>query len=59
MLQMLALVLTSVFFALIIGIPVGIWGSQQATARKIINPLLDLNANDAGIRLFTASYILL
>ncbi|WP_186669747.1 proline/glycine betaine ABC transporter permease [Sporosarcina sp. BP05] len=42
MLQMLALVLTSVFFALIIGIPVGIWGSQQATARKIINPLLDL-----------------
>ncbi len=42
MLQMLALVLTSVFFALIIGIPVGILGSQQATARKIINPLLDL-----------------
>ena len=42
MLQMLALVLTSVFFALIIGIPVGIWGSQQATARKVINPLLDL-----------------
>ena len=42
MLQMLALVLTSVFFALLIGIPVGIWGSQQATARKIINPLLDL-----------------
>ncbi len=42
MLQMLALVLTSVFFALIIGIPIGIWGSQQATARKIINPLLDL-----------------
>ncbi|MBE1554276.1 ABC transporter permease [Sporosarcina limicola] len=42
MLQMLALVLTSVFFALVIGIPVGIWGSQQATARKIINPILDL-----------------
>lgn len=42
MLQMLALVLTSVFFALIIGIPIGIWGSQQAIARKIINPLLDL-----------------
>ncbi len=42
MLQMLALVLTSVFFALIIGIPIGIWGSQQATARKIINPILDL-----------------
>ena len=30
------------FCALIIGIPIGIWGSQQATARKIINPLLDL-----------------
>ncbi|MER2088740.1 MAG: proline/glycine betaine ABC transporter permease [Sporosarcina sp.] len=42
MLQMLALVLTSVFFALVIGIPIGIWGSQQATARKIINPILDL-----------------
>jgi glycine betaine/proline transport system permease protein len=42
MLQMLALVLTSVFFALVIGIPIGIWGSQQAGVRKIINPLLDL-----------------
>lgn len=42
MLQMLALVLTSVFIALVIGIPVGVWGSQQATVRKIINPILDL-----------------
>lgn len=42
MLQMLALVLTSVLFALLIGIPIGVWGSQQATARKIINPILDL-----------------
>ncbi|MCG7335658.1 proline/glycine betaine ABC transporter permease [Sporosarcina sp. ACRSM] len=42
MLQMLALVLTSVLFALLIGIPIGVWGSQQATVRKIINPILDL-----------------
>lgn len=42
MLQMLALVLTSVLLAVVIGIPIGIWGSQQATARKIINPILDL-----------------
>ena len=42
MLQMLALVITSVSIAIIIGIPLGIWGSQQATARKIINPILDL-----------------
>ncbi|EGQ26871.1 proline/glycine betaine ABC transporter permease [Mammaliicoccus sciuri] len=42
MLQMLALVLTSVAIALLIGIPLGIWGSQQATVKKIINPILDL-----------------
>ena len=42
MLQMLALVLTSVIFAIAIGIPIGILGSQKATARKIINPILDL-----------------
>lgn len=42
MLQMLALVLTSVILAVVIGIPIGIWGSQQAVARKIINPILDL-----------------
>ncbi len=42
MLQMLALVLTSVVFAIAIGIPIGIWGSQKATVRNIINPILDL-----------------
>ncbi|MEK5037764.1 ABC transporter permease [Sporosarcina sp. FSL K6-3457] len=42
MLQMLALVITSVAIAIVIGIPLGIWGSQQASARKIINPVLDL-----------------
>lgn len=42
MLQMLALVLTSVFFAVVIGIPMGIWGSQNSKVRKIINPVLDL-----------------
>ncbi|MFJ7934697.1 ABC transporter permease [Sporosarcina sp. NPDC096371] len=42
MLQMLALVITSVTIAIVIGIPLGIWGSQQASARKIINPILDL-----------------
>ncbi|GKV56885.1 glycine betaine transport system permease protein OpuAB [Sporosarcina sp. NCCP-2222] len=42
MLQMLALVITSVVIALIIGIPLGIWGSQQPTAKKIISPILDL-----------------
>jgi len=42
MLQMLALVLTSVFFAVVIGIPIGIWGSQSSKIRKVINPVLDL-----------------
>lgn len=42
MLQMLALVLTSVFLAVVIGIPIGIWGSQKASVRKVVNPLLDL-----------------
>jgi glycine betaine/proline transport system permease protein len=42
MLQMLALVLTSVFFAISIGIPIGIWGSQKSNVRKIVNPILDL-----------------
>src|SRR4051794_33452544 len=40
MLQMLALVLTSVVFAIAIGIPIGIWGSQKETVRKIVNPIL-------------------
>lgn len=42
MLQMLALVITSVFFAIVIGIPIGIWGSQKEGVRKVVNPLLDL-----------------
>ncbi|PID20127.1 glycine/betaine ABC transporter [Sporosarcina sp. P3] len=42
MLQMLALVLASVAIALIIGIPLGILGSQSPTAKRIINPILDL-----------------
>ncbi len=42
MLQMLALVVTSVSIAIVIGIPLGIWGSQQEGARKVINPILDL-----------------
>ena len=42
MLQMLALVLTSVAIAIIIGVPIGIWMSQQLMARKIITPILDL-----------------
>ncbi len=42
MLQMLALVLTSVLFAILLGIPIGILCSQKATVRKIVNPLLDL-----------------
>ncbi|MFD1928229.1 ABC transporter permease [Sporosarcina siberiensis] len=42
MIQMLALVLTSVIFAIVIGIPIGIWASQQATTRKIVLPILDL-----------------
>ena len=42
MLQMLTLVLTSVIFALVIGIPVGILSSQKAGVRKVVNPILDL-----------------
>ncbi len=42
MLQMLALVLTAVVIAIAFGIPIGIWGSQKAIVRKIINPILDL-----------------
>lgn len=42
MLQMLALVLTSVLFAILLGIPIGILCSQKTTVRKIVNPILDL-----------------
>lgn len=42
MIQMLALVLTSVTFAIAIGVPIGILASQHVTARKIVTPILDL-----------------
>ncbi|MDQ0216619.1 glycine betaine/proline transport system permease protein [Oikeobacillus pervagus] len=41
MLDTLALVLTSVLLSTIIGIPLGIWASQNETVRHIITPLLD------------------
>jgi len=37
----LALVMTSVFFCMLIGLPLGIWLARNATASKIIRPLLD------------------
>lgn len=37
----LSLVLTAVFFCLIIGIPMGIWLARSQTAAKIIRPILD------------------
>ena len=40
--QTLALILTSTITALIIAIPLGIWSAKNATAHKIIRPLLDL-----------------
>ncbi|MCY9269778.1 ABC transporter permease, partial [Bacillus licheniformis] len=42
MLQTLALVVTSVLISVIIGIPVGIWGSQKKTVRRVVTPILDL-----------------
>lgn len=42
MLQMLSLVITSVIIALVIGIPLGIWGSQKPAVKKVISPILDL-----------------
>ncbi|ATH94281.1 glycine/betaine ABC transporter [Bacillus glycinifermentans] len=42
MLQTLALVVTSVVISIIVGVPVGIWASQQNTVRRIVTPILDL-----------------
>lgn len=42
MLQMLSLVVTSVFFAVVIGVPIGILASQNRTMKSITNPILDL-----------------
>lgn len=41
MLETLALVLTSVFITVIIGLPVGIWASQKKAVKQIITPMLD------------------
>lgn len=37
----LSLVMTSVFFCLLIGLPLGIWLARSHTAAKIIRPILD------------------
>ncbi|ADT88848.1 glycine betaine/L-proline ABC transporter permease ProW [Vibrio furnissii] len=37
----LALVMTSVFFCLLIGMPLGIWLARSDTAAKIVRPVLD------------------
>ncbi|PWI33962.1 proline/glycine betaine ABC transporter permease ProW [Vibrio albus] len=37
----LALVLTSVFFCLLIGLPMGIWLARSNTAARIVRPILD------------------
>ncbi|MCF7353013.1 glycine betaine/L-proline ABC transporter permease ProW [Vibrio sp. CK2-1] len=37
----LALVLTSVFFCLLIGLPMGIWLARSQSAAKVIRPILD------------------
>ena len=41
MLETVALVLTAVVIAIIIGIPLGIWASQSASVCKIVEPILD------------------
>jgi len=37
----LSLVITSVFIALVVGIPIGIWASKNDTVEKIVRPILD------------------
>ncbi|MCG3727167.1 proline/glycine betaine ABC transporter permease ProW [Vibrio cincinnatiensis] len=37
----LALVMTSVFFCLLIGLPTGIWLARSETAAKVVRPMLD------------------
>ncbi|HEO8422161.1 ABC transporter permease [Niallia sp. FSL W8-0635] len=41
MLDTLALVLSAVFISIVIGIPLGIWASQNSTVRNIVIPILD------------------
>ncbi|MDT8861931.1 proline/glycine betaine ABC transporter permease [Alkalihalobacillus sp. MEB130] len=42
MIQTVALVLTAVFVTIVIGIPIGIWASQNMVVRQIVTPILDL-----------------
>ncbi|AXH08987.1 proline/glycine betaine ABC transporter permease ProW [Malaciobacter halophilus] len=37
----LALVLTAVFFSIIIGLPLGIWSAKSDTVNKVVRPILD------------------
>jgi len=39
--ETLALVITSVFLALIIGLPVGIWSSKKDSVEHVVRPILD------------------
>jgi glycine betaine/proline transport system permease protein len=39
--ETLALVITSVFIALLIGLPLGIWASKKDTVQRIVRPILD------------------
>jgi glycine betaine/proline transport system permease protein len=41
MIETLALVLTAVFISIIIGIPLGIWASQNKMVKQIVTPILD------------------
>ncbi|MCJ8008057.1 ABC transporter permease [Lederbergia wuyishanensis] len=41
MLQMLALVVTSVGISIVIGVPIGIWASQKESVSRIVTPILD------------------
>jgi glycine betaine/proline transport system permease protein len=41
MIDTLALVLSAVFISIVIGIPLGIWASQNSTVRNIVIPILD------------------
>lgn len=39
--ESLALVITSMLFALVTGIPIGIWASKSDTVEKVVRPILD------------------
>ncbi len=39
--QTLALVIASAAFALLVGLPVGVWASRNSTVRTIVRPILD------------------